>query len=637
MMRTDSKGRSASPHRITYKSDFHAIKCSFDTGTKAAASAHRSAVHSAKLQSSLSDPMMSHTSASASPGSRGRVHSTRGTKIRENIFLQMDSQQLKQDGGPVPSSGPAPLLSPHNPSLQPQTSPFSGSRRSVVSSSAVLNTVANISTTEASLQDKLPRSEDMSDIDRAALAQKFSVTRKLFETKVMEGEGQVLKGRVSRGMADGKGGEEEVGGGVGQVEMEEEASGNRRHTETESFDKDESINPPIINISLVKPPAQAPLTGHPKSPLSDGPSELSGTSPSCLDEHGQTTALQTEKQTTDPNVCLTPETSVRAELVDVKNESSESDENEEEKERKEAKNWLNAEEGKDMTRERVQDLVDDVFDEPYMETTPASPRTGNCRPAAPSEEHQKEFPVRMPCKRETEDVGGEGGGDKYRQVNEQWEEQRAEETCTEEGDDTEEGVEESAGRKARGMMEEDGEVESHGVGKRKGGEEECKQSQELERSGKEEKSEKEEHAGDGKDVGGGKGDQTGSAAVCGIENEAFAYEQDSQSHPEHSQKEDWEVSTHAEDQLLSEYEEIPGLPEVVDEEDEDAAEAARRKVRFSSAPIKVMENSTNSRFQLLPLSLLTAAGSLVTKSMHTQKPFSVDLCDCRLKLEFECV
>lgn len=583
MMRTDSKGRSASPHRITYKSDFHAIKCSFDTGTKAAASAHRSAVHSAKLQSSLSDPMMSHTSTSASPGSRGRVHSTRGTKIRENIFLQMDSQQLKQDGGPVLSSGPAPLLSPHNPSLQPQTSPFSGSRRSVVSSSAVLNTVANVPTTEASLQDKLPRSEDMSDIDRAALAQKFSVTRKLFETKVMEGEGQVSKGRVSRGMADGKGGEEEVGGGVGQVEGEEEASGNRRHTETDSFDKDKSINPPIINISLVKPPAQAPLTGHPKSPLPDGPSEASGTSPSYLDEHGTTTAPQTEKQTADPNVCLTPETSVRAELVDLKNGSSESDENEEEKERKEAKNWLNAEEGRDMTRESVQDLVDDVFDGPYMETTPASPKTGNCRPVAPSEEHQKEFPVRMPCKRETEDVGGEGGGDKYRQVNEQWEEQRAEETCTEEG------VEESAARKARGMMEEDGEVESHGVGKRKGGEEECKQSQERERSGKEEKSEKEEHAGDGKDVGRGKEDQTGSAAVCGIENEAFTYEQDSQSRPEHSQKEDWEVSTPAEDQLLSEYEEIPGVPEVFDEEDEDAAEAARRKVRFSSAPIKVME------------------------------------------------
>ncbi|KAM8726886.1 uncharacterized protein AB9X84_000790 isoform 1-T1 [Acanthopagrus schlegelii] len=585
MMRTDSKGRSASPHRITYKSDFHAIKCSFDTGTKAAASAQRSAVHSAKLQASLSDPMMSHTSTSASPGSRGRVHSTRGTKIRENIFLQMDSQQLKQDGGPVLSSGPAPLLSPHNPSLQPQTSPFSGSRLPVVSSSA------NISTTEASLQDKLPRSEDMSDIDRAALAEKFSVTRKLFETKVMEGEGQVSKGRVSRGMADGKGGEEEVGGGVSQVEREEEASGNRRHTETESFDKDKSINPPIINISLMKPPAQAPLTGHPKSPLSDGPSEASATSPSCLDKHGQTMAPQTEKQTPDPNVCLTPETSVRAELVDVKNESSESDENEEEKERKEAKNWRNAEEGKDVTRESVQDLVDDVFDEPYMETTPAGPRAGDYRPVVPSGEQQEEFPVSMPCERETEDVGGEGGGDKYRQVNEQWEEQRAEKTCTEEGDDTEEGVEQSAGRKARGMMEEDGEVESHGVGKRKGGEEECKQSQEMERS------EKEEHvSNDGKDIRGGKEDQTGSAAVCGIENEAFVYEQDSQSHPEHSPKEEWEVSTHAEDQLLSEYEEIAGVPEVVDEEDEDAAEAARRKVRFSSAPIKVFCMYSNSEY-----------------------------------------
>ncbi|XP_073346657.1 uncharacterized protein [Pagrus major] len=604
MMRTDSKGRSASPHRITYKSDFHAIKCSFDTGTKAAASAQRSAVHSTKLLSSLSDPMMSHTSTSASTGSRGRVHSTRGTKIRENIFLQMDSQQLKQDGGPVPSSGPTPLLSPHIPSLQPQTSPFSGSRRSVVSSSSVMSSVANISTPEPSLQDKLSRSEDMSDIDRAALAQKFSVTRKLFETKVMEGEGQVSKGRVSKGMADGKGEEDEVGGGVSQVEKEEEASGNRKRTETDCFDEDKSINPPSINISSVTPPAQASLTRHPKSPLSDGSSEDSSTSPSYLDKHGQTTASQTEKQTADLNLCLTPEQPVRAELVDIKNESSESDENEEEKERKEAKNWLNAEEQKYMNRESVQDLVDDVFEEPYMETTPAGPRAGDCRPVVPTEERQKEFPVSMPCKKETEDVGGEGGGDKYRQVNEQWEEQRAEKACTEKGDDgeknTEEEVEQSAGRKERGMMEEDREVESYSVGKRKGGEEECKQSQEKERSEKEEKSEKEGHVSeevsDGKDVRGGKEDQTGSASVCGIENEAFVFEQDSQSHPEHSPKEEWEDSAHAEDQLLSEYVEIPGVPEELDEEDEDAAEAARRKVRFSSAPIKVFCMYSNSEY-----------------------------------------
>ncbi|KAK2822247.1 hypothetical protein Q5P01_022312 [Channa striata] len=214
MMRTDSKGRSASPHRITYKSDFHAIKCSFDTGaslqpgTKAAA--HLSPLHI--LPSSMSDPMMSHTSTSSSSSSnisRGRVSSTRGTKIRDNIFLQMDSQQLRQDGG----SGSTPLLSPQNPSLQHQASNFSGSRRSLLSSSSVLSTVASISTSDCSLQGKSSRPEEIRDIDRAALAQKFSVTLRLFETRMMEvgGSGsQVIKPvtcRGSKGMEDGKVGE----------------------------------------------------------------------------------------------------------------------------------------------------------------------------------------------------------------------------------------------------------------------------------------------------------------------------------------------------------------------------------------------------------------------------------------------
>ncbi|XP_044074281.1 uncharacterized protein LOC122886327 isoform X2 [Siniperca chuatsi] len=646
MMRTDNKGRSASPHRITYKSDFHAIKCSFDTGTSLqpgtkADAAQRSAVHPTRLPSSLSDPIMSNTSTNTSTGSRGRVHSTRGTKIRDNIFLQMDSQQLKQDGGPVLSSGSTPLLSPHNPILQLQTSPFSGSRRSVVSSSSVLSTVANISTTESSLQDKPSRSEEIADIDRAALAQKFSVTRRLFETKVMEVEGQVSKGiagRGSKGMADGKGGgeeeeEEEGRGGVSQVEKE--ASEKRNYTEEESFDKDKSINLPIINFSLPKPPAQASLTGHPKSPVSDGPSEASNTSPSYLDKHCQTTGSQTEEESATCDLCLTPEEPVRAELVDVKNESSESDENEGEKEQKDAKNWLKDEREKYMNRaegERVQHLVDDVFEELSMETTPGhytlenrvELRAGDSRPVVPSEEHQKELSASMSCKRETTD-GGEGGRDKYRQVNEQWEGQKRQfiaraEKSTEEGNyrlkKTDAGVEESAGSKERGMIQEEGihtEVESYSVGKRKG-KEECKQSQEKERTEKEGECEREEgtafemqeehvnedvkhevcrEGSDGKDhVRGGKEDQTG------IENKAFVYEQESQSHPDHSTSpsQEWENSIHAGDLLLLECEEIPGVPELADQEDEEAAEVAKRKVRFSSAPIKVFSTYSNAQY-----------------------------------------
>ncbi|XP_051252390.1 neurabin-1 isoform X2 [Dicentrarchus labrax] len=629
MMRTDSKGRSASPHRITYKSDFHAIKCSFDTGsslqpgTKASA-AQRSAVHPTRLPTSLSDPMMSHTStsASASTGSRGRVHSTRGTKIRDNIFLQMDSQQLKQDGGSVQSSGSTPLLPPRNPSPQLQTSPFSGSRRSVVTSSSVLSTVANISPPESSLQDKPCRSEEIVDIDRAALAQKFSVTRRLFETKVMEvegGGGQVSKG--GKGMADGEE-EEEEEGGEGQMEEEEETSGKLKHTEKDSVDEDRSINLPIINISLPKPPDQASLTRPSKSLVSDGPGEASNTSPSFPDKHGQT-GSQTEgkrAESTTLNLCLTPEQPVRAELVDVKNESSESDENEEEKERREARKWLKDEREKHMNKvagERVQDLVDDVFVESGAETMPHTLENGvelrarDGGPVVPSEEHQKELSASMSCKRETTD-DGEGGRDKYQQVNEQWEGQSRQftaqvEKSTGTGDYREKKT--HAGVKEGGMMQEediDEDVESYSVGKRKGGVEECKQSQEKERteSKLQEKRANEvvkheecREGSDGKhDAGRGEEDQTGAAVICGIENEAFVDEQESHPHPEHSPGQEWENS---QQQLLLEYEEIPGVPEVADQEDEDedTVEVERkRKVRFSSAPIKVYCTYSNAEY-----------------------------------------
>ncbi|XP_037643229.1 neurabin-1-like isoform X2 [Sebastes umbrosus] len=591
MMRTDSKGRSASPHRITYKSDFHAIKCSFDSasnlqpGTKAAP---HSAMHPTRLPSSLSDPIMSKTttSTSASTGSRGRVLSSRGTKIRDNIFLQMDNQQLKQDGAPVQSSGSTPLLAPHNPTLQLQTSPFPASRRSVLSASSVLSAAASISTAESSLQDRSCRSEEIVDIDRAALAQKFSVTRQLFETKVMEVGGQVSRGWGSKGVADGKEeeeGEGEEGIGGGQVEKEEDESGKRAHTE-DSVDKDKSINLPVINIPSPKPPAQASLTQHPKSPVSDGASESS----SYLDKRGQTTGLQTEEdRTATLDLYLTPEEPVRAELVDLKNGSSESDENEEEKVQKEDKKWLKDEGEKYMNKVSgysVQELVDDVFEEPSMETP--GPYTLENRV---EEEHQKEISASMSFKRETKD-DGEGGRDKYRQVNEEWEGEREgqniarAEKSKEKRDNGEKrtvaGVEESAGRTERGMMQEednDKEVETYSAGKRKGGEE-CKQSQEKEDGSTSELQEevKREERSDGKDDiggrGGGKEDQTGSVVICGIENEAFVYEH---THPEQTRR-----------GLLSQFEEIPGVPELEDDqeekeeedEEEDAAECAKRKV-----------------------------------------------------------
>ncbi|KAM9845082.1 uncharacterized protein ACBR49_011842 [Aulostomus maculatus] len=571
MMRTDNKGRSASPHRITYKSDFHAIKCSFDSGTKA------------RVSSSLSEPMVSVTSTS---GSRGRIHSTRGPKIRDNIFLQMDSQQLRQDSGPVLSSGPTTLLSTQNPSQQLQTSPFSGSRRSVMSTSSVMSNVASICTSESSVLDKPSRSEEIRDIDRAALAQKFSVTRRLFETKMMavgEGGGHAFKVISSKGVAD----EKEGKGGAKQLDREEEEASRKWRPSVEDC-LDKSINPPIINMSSAKPPAQAPLTGHFKSLVSDVPSGASYKS-SNTDEHVETTQSHGDKQkekaaTFDPS--LTPEEPVRAELVDVKNESSESDENEEEKKRE--RDWRRHEgEICNNMVESVQELVDDVFEEPSLEAAePVDPHEEYCRSeglsrlAVPPEEDQKEFSI---CKKMTKEVKEEGRG-KYEQVSVGEREEQSSQFIAQAEELTEEGCE----------MDEVGEGRSEGEPRGFIQEEECRQSRERtepelqeEYTNLEDKHEANRASSERK----GDVDQTGSPVISGIENEAFVNDQETPAHPEHSPGQDSENSLHTAGHCLLEYEEISGVPELADQEDD-----KRRKVRFSSAAIKVYSTYSNAEY-----------------------------------------
>ncbi|XP_037344329.2 neurabin-1 isoform X1 [Pungitius pungitius] len=157
MIRAENKGgertlRSASPHRNAYKSDFHAIKCTFD-GSK-----------------SESDPK-SYTNGSSETreDSRGRPFGTRVNKIK-NIFLQMDGQQQECQEGKVTPKPDVSLVSPtklqfpvntHRVSLNSATSP------------------------ESQNVDKTPKGEDV-EIDKVALAEKFSVTRKLFERGIKE-------------------------------------------------------------------------------------------------------------------------------------------------------------------------------------------------------------------------------------------------------------------------------------------------------------------------------------------------------------------------------------------------------------------------------------------------------------------
>ncbi|XP_041662944.1 neurabin-1 isoform X2 [Cheilinus undulatus] len=157
MIKAESKGgdrtlRSASPHRNAYKSDFHAIKCSFD-GPKSDGSAKSYA----------------NGSSDTREDSRGRPFGTRVNKIK-NIFLQMDGQQQESQEGKVTVKSDATPVSPTKVQFPVNTHRVN------------FNSPAS---PESHNLDKTPKGEDV-EIDKVALAEKFSVTRKLFERGIKE-------------------------------------------------------------------------------------------------------------------------------------------------------------------------------------------------------------------------------------------------------------------------------------------------------------------------------------------------------------------------------------------------------------------------------------------------------------------
>lgn len=130
--KSDRVLRSASPHRNAYKSDFHSIKCSFE------------------------GPSILYSYGGSE--ARGRPSGSRVNEIR-NIFLQMDAQQ-PQDGANQTKPGTA--------KLQRSTASYRSS-------------MGSASSTESGTSEVVRKSEDIS-FDKVALAEKFSETRKLFES-----------------------------------------------------------------------------------------------------------------------------------------------------------------------------------------------------------------------------------------------------------------------------------------------------------------------------------------------------------------------------------------------------------------------------------------------------------------------
>ncbi|KAM9287100.1 neurabin-1-like [Morus bassanus] len=187
MMKTEGKGertlRSASPHRNAYKSDFHAIKCSFDGVNNPENATNKTGLHQ-KLSTSSNG-------GGNDPHSRGRA-ATYGNRVHKikSMFLQMGGSSSLP---PCESSPPAEtkLISR---AMAAEYTPSPGSPSFlIVQKNNLLNTSTSPcsspvdSLSVPSAADKVIRSNDEADLDKVALAEKFSETRKLFERNIKQG------------------------------------------------------------------------------------------------------------------------------------------------------------------------------------------------------------------------------------------------------------------------------------------------------------------------------------------------------------------------------------------------------------------------------------------------------------------
>ncbi|XP_053733487.1 neurabin-1 isoform X1 [Synchiropus splendidus] len=266
MLKSETKAgerslRSASPHRNAYKSDFHAIKCSFD-GPK----------------SDGASKAYANGSSDTREDSRGRPFGTRVNKIK-NIFLQMDGQQQEsQEVRATPRSDVSQVSPPK----------FPGNTHRLSFTSAT--------SPESLGLDKTPKGEDV-EIDKVALAEKFSVTRKLFERGIAEPpavekqSSNRLVSRLSLGSAPEEGKTAQKGTGSSETaatarsRASEHGDGDKRHASRASLNagpmskrlenfmgendsEDSAVNQPLspTRESSRTPPSRAATNHSPKSP-----------------------------------------------------------------------------------------------------------------------------------------------------------------------------------------------------------------------------------------------------------------------------------------------------------------------------------------------------------------------------------
>ncbi|XP_067297579.1 neurabin-1 isoform X3 [Pseudorasbora parva] len=268
MIKSENKSeralRSASPHRNAYKSDFHSIKCSFDGSAS-----------------------ISSTSPFSNGGSetRGRPPGNKVSKIK-NIFLQMDGKQ-NQDSPNV--------TKPTSPKFPLDSTPY----RSSLSSVSSLDT--------ASFEAR--KTEDVS-IDKAALAEKFSMTRKLFESGLKELSPTERSVSVKVVWPQSFERQDRKVSATGErKEQLKEPEGQAKEREDEEKGRNESETPPHkLNVSM----NAGPISRRLESFMLDSDSESLSAAPST-ESHSPISHSQSPSATSDhsdppssPDSCSSP-------------------------------------------------------------------------------------------------------------------------------------------------------------------------------------------------------------------------------------------------------------------------------------------------------------------------------------------
>lgn len=631
--KSDRVLRSASPHRNAYKSDFHSIKCSFEGPSV----------------------LYSYGGSEA----RGRPSGSRVNEIK-NIFLQMDIQQ------PQDSSNQTKL---HR------------------SATSYRSSMGSASSMEMASSEVVRKSEDIS-FDKVALAEKFSETRKLFESgpptdrnasgrslsrssvRSVSEEGRCVKKLTEKTDQIQKIGEqqkEDKDRGRTECEtpphkpalMMKNAGPISRRLESFMLDSDsESLSGPSVSTRSQSPsshsqPPSSPNSEHSDPPPSpdidssptsyslwpDSPSGQADTdltspigsqySPTpingvCTEETpngsspSTTTTVNTNNETsvsivsTEPTILFKSEkryrlsqssgsvspsgdgnesleqtkgkqhkgvigspglSTVRAELVVVHNESSEGESNEDDQ------------------------IADDVFEEVKNEqpptNLPSEKELGNRKEVqiiSHEDESGRDFGIREEKQKERIDrtmVVGDKDQERQGKVAEDKRMHKEEQKDMKEKGVKDDGEQVQEELCRHSEMKADQKVREEGESGMENEQRETEENVEDDKDVLKEALEEEDDEHDVEEVNVEERQQQGSKdsagkrpLICGIENAAFVDDRESKS--DYQQK---GQHTGPDYDQFQQYEELPGLEE--EEEEEQADLNPRRRIRFSTAPIKV--------------------------------------------------